>query len=116
MLLVIPADDPVAVEVFVRGIGLSCAILVGSDQSFSGANLIKVVEGGWAPLLIALLIIGVMFTWVSGSGQLAEKARKGEVPLDVISNKMAASPPTLVPGTAVFLPGDPTSTPVRTVA
>jgi KUP system potassium uptake protein len=100
MLLVIPADDPVAVEVFVRGIGLSCAILVGSDQSFSGANLIKVVEGGWAPLLIALLIIGVMFTWVSSSGQLAEKARKGEVPLDVISNKMAKGPATLVPGTS----------------
>jgi KUP system potassium uptake protein len=82
------------------------------DFTFLGANLIKVLDGGWAPLLIAVLIIGVMFTWVSGSRELSEKVRKGEVPLDLMANKMATSPPTLVPGTAVFLTGDPTSTPV----
>ncbi|MBR7551878.1 KUP/HAK/KT family potassium transporter, partial [Mycobacterium tuberculosis] len=72
---------------------------------------IKVVDGGWASLVVAFLIILVMFTWVRGSRQLFEKTRKGEVPLDLISKKMAQNPPPLVPGTAVFLTGDPKSTP-----
>ncbi|PRD58007.1 potassium transporter Kup [Phyllobacterium myrsinacearum] len=81
------------------------------DLTFVSANLIKVVDGGWASLVVAFLIILVMFTWVRGSRQLFEKTRKGEVPLDLISKKMAQNPPPLVPGTAVFLTGDPKSTP-----
>lgn len=81
------------------------------DLTFVSANLIKVVDGGWASLVVAFLIILVMATWVRGSRQLFEKTRKGEVPLDLISKKMAENPPTLVPGTAVFLTGDPKSTP-----
>jgi KUP system potassium uptake protein len=81
------------------------------DLTFVSANLIKVIDGGWASLVVALLVVLVMFTWVRGSRQLFEKTRKGEVPLDLISRKMAENPPTLVPGTAVFLTGDPKSTP-----
>ena len=81
------------------------------DITFVGANLIKVIDGGWASLVVAILIVFVMFTWVKGSRQLSAKVRKDEVPLDLIANKMAQSPTTLVPGTAVFLTGDPTSTP-----
>jgi KUP system potassium uptake protein len=81
------------------------------DLTFVSANLIKVVDGGWASLVVAFLVILIMFTWVRGSRQLFEKTRKGEVPLDLISRKMAENPPTLVPGTAVFLTGDPKSTP-----
>ncbi|MCO4316032.1 potassium transporter Kup [Phyllobacterium sp. 21LDTY02-6] len=81
------------------------------DLTFVSANLIKVVDGGWASLVVAVLVVLVMFTWVRGSRQLFEKTRKGEVPLDIISRKMAENPPALVPGTAVFLTGDPKSTP-----
>jgi KUP system potassium uptake protein len=81
------------------------------DLTFVSANLIKVVDGGWASLVVAFLVVLVMFTWVRGSRQLFEKTRKGEVPLDLISKKMAENPPALVPGTAVFLTGDPKSTP-----
>ena len=86
-----------------------CFLII--DLTFVSANLIKVIDGGWASLVVAFLIILVMFTWVRGSRQLFEKTRKGEVPLDLISRKMAENPPTLVPGTAVFLTGDPKSTP-----
>ena len=82
-----------------------CFLII--DLTFVCANLIKVVDGGWASLVVAFLIVLVMFTWVRGSRQLFEKTRKGEVPLDLISKKMAENPPTLVPGTAVFLTGDP---------
>lgn len=81
------------------------------DLTFVSANLIKVVDGGWASLVVAFLVVLVMFTWVRGSRQLFEKTRKAEVPLDLISKKMAENPPALVPGTAVFLTGDPKSTP-----
>ncbi|MDR6632951.1 KUP system potassium uptake protein [Phyllobacterium sp. 1468] len=86
-----------------------CFLII--DLTFVSANLIKVVDGGWASLVVAFLVVLVMFTWVRGSRQLFEKTRKGEVPLDLISRKMAENPPTLVPGTAVFLTGDPKSTP-----
>ncbi|MBZ9653139.1 potassium transporter Kup [Phyllobacterium lublinensis] len=86
-----------------------CFLII--DVTFVSANLIKVVDGGWASLVVAFLIILIMATWVRGSRQLFEKTRKGEVPLDLISKKMAENPPTLVPGTAVFLTGDPKSTP-----
>ena len=86
-----------------------CFLII--DLTFVSANLIKVVDGGWASLVVALLVVLIMFTWVRGSRQLFEKTRKGEVPLDLISRKMAENPPTLVPGTAVFLTGDPKSTP-----
>jgi KUP system potassium uptake protein len=81
------------------------------DFTFLGANLLKVLDGGWAPLLIAVLIILVMYTWVRGSYQLSEKVRKGDVPFDVLSNKLAENPPAVTPGTAVFLTGDLKSTP-----
>jgi len=86
-----------------------CFLII--DLTFVSANLIKVIDGGWASLVVALLVVLIMFTWVRGSRQLFEKTRKGEVPLDLISRKMAENPPTLVPGTAVFLTGDPKSTP-----
>jgi KUP system potassium uptake protein len=94
---------------------VSVAVTLGFltiDITFVGANMIKVVDGGWASLVVAIIIVFVMFTWVRGSRQLSAKVRKDEVPLDLMSKKMAESPPTLVPGTAVFLTGDPTSTPV----
>ncbi|RCW86138.1 potassium transporter Kup [Phyllobacterium bourgognense] len=86
-----------------------CFLII--DLTFVSANLIKVIDGGWASLVVAFLVVLIMFTWVRGSRQLFEKTRKGEVPLDLISRKMAENPPTLVPGTAVFLTGDPKSTP-----
>ena len=82
------------------------------DITFVGANLIKVVEGGWASLLVAIVIVLVMFTWVRGSRQLSAKVRRDEVPLDLMAQKLTESPATLVPGTAIFLTGDPTYTPI----
>lgn len=88
----------------------ACFLII--DITFVAANLIKVIDGGWASLLVAILIVLIMFSWVRGSRQLSEKVGRGDVPLDLISKKLAQNPPTIVPGTAVFLTGDPTSTPI----
>ena len=53
----------------------------------------------------------VMWTWVRGTRLLFEKTRKSEIPLDFLADTLSKKPPTLVPGTAVFLTSDPQSTP-----
>jgi KUP system potassium uptake protein len=91
-------------------LGVAAFFLV-IDVTFLSANAIKVVEGGWVSLGIAFTMSIIMWTWIRGSRYLFDKTRKSEVPLDVIVKEMARKPPTIVPGTAVFLTGDPESTP-----
>ncbi len=77
------------------------------DLSFLGANMLKVHEGGWMPLVLAACLMGVMVTWKRGSRILMEKSRKGEVPLTDLIASLERRPPHIVPGTAVFLTSDP---------
>ncbi|MEX0628137.1 MAG: potassium transporter Kup, partial [Cucumibacter sp.] len=81
------------------------------DLTFLSANLLKVVEGGWFPLLLGAFIILLMTTWRRGSRILFEKTRRTEVPLlELVQNLEKHSPPR-VAGTAVYLTSDPQSTP-----
>ncbi len=77
------------------------------DLAFLAANLLKVVEGGWMPLALGAIVITVMYTWRRGSRLLFEKTRKQEIPLDFLVANLEKKPPIRVPGTAVFLTGDP---------
>ena len=81
------------------------------DTTFLSANLLKVFHGGWVPLLIGALVMLVMITWRKGARILATKTRRLETPLDELVCALEKSPPTSVPGTAVFLSADPTSAP-----
>jgi KUP system potassium uptake protein len=81
------------------------------DVAFFGANLIKVVEGGWVPLAFAALVMIVMYTWRRGSRLLSEKTRRMETPLADLVAMLERKPPIRVPGTAVFLTSDPLSAP-----
>jgi KUP system potassium uptake protein len=81
------------------------------DLTFLLANLLKVVEGGWVPLALGGVVMGVMYTWRRGSRLLFDKTRKLETPLKALVTMLEKKPPHLVPGTAVFLTSDPTSTP-----
>jgi KUP system potassium uptake protein len=81
------------------------------DLSFLSANLLKVVEGGWMPLALGALVMTVMYTWRRGSRLLFEKTRRHETPLAALIEMLERKPPLRVPGTAVFLTGDPDSAP-----
>jgi KUP system potassium uptake protein len=81
------------------------------DVSFLTANLLKIMQGGWVPLLLGAVMIAVMGTWRRGSRLLFEKTRRSEVPLASLIPKLEAHPPPRVPGTAVFLTSDPESAP-----
>jgi KUP system potassium uptake protein len=81
------------------------------DLVFLAANLLKVVEGGWMPLLLGAYVMVVMYTWRRGTRLLFEKTRRQEVPLESLIAMLEKKPPPKVPGTAVFLTSDPTSAP-----
>lgn len=88
-----------------------CAVFAFIDVGFFLSNVVKVFEGGWASLAVAFSVVLIMSTWMRGSRHLFEKTRKNEIPLAFLAEKMAAKPPHLVDGTAVFLTGDPQSAP-----
>jgi KUP system potassium uptake protein len=81
------------------------------DMTFLGANLLKVVDGGWVPLAIGVVIMLIMYTWRRGSRLLFEKTRRQEMPLDELVSTLEKKPPQRVSGTAVFLTSDPYSAP-----
>ena len=71
------------------------------------SNLLKVVEGGYVPLLLAGGLIILMWTWVRGVTILFNKTRKTDVPVLELVGMLEKSPPHHVRGTAVFLTSDP---------
>jgi KUP system potassium uptake protein len=81
------------------------------EQAFLVANLLKIPEGGWLPLLIAAMLCLIVLTWVRGARALMRATRKSEAELEWLVRKLDTKPPHRVPGTAVFLTGDPTAAP-----
>ena len=81
------------------------------DFTFLAANLLKVFEGGWVPLLLGGVVMLLMYTWRRGSRLLFAKSRKLEFPLADLVAMLEKRPPQRVPGTAVFLTSDPESAP-----
>ena len=90
------------------------APLLVLELIFLGANLIKIHDGGYIPVLIAAAFVIVMWTWRRGSALLMEKTRHTDIPLaSFISSieRKSDHSPAHVPGTAIFLTSDPESAP-----
>ncbi|MEZ5788574.1 MAG: potassium transporter Kup [Xanthobacteraceae bacterium] len=87
------------------------APLVLVDFTFFVANLLKLLEGAWVPLLFGGTIVMMILTWQRGTWLLSTKTRHLEIPLETIVNNLTEKPPHIVSGTAVFLTGDPDSAP-----
>lgn len=81
------------------------------DLTFLAANLMKVVDGGWVPLLLGACSMVVMWTWVRGTTLLAEKTHRDSIPIRDLIAMLEKSKPTRVPGTAIFLTSDPNVAP-----
>jgi KUP system potassium uptake protein len=76
------------------------------EQAFFTANILKVLEGGWLPLLMAAILFIIMWTWVRGYQLLTAKIRRDDTDLAWLTRKLEAKPPHRVAGTAVFLSAD----------
>lgn len=86
-------------------------VFLAVDFAFLAANLVKVFEGGWVPLSLGCLSMIVMWTWVRGTELLNRKTHRDSIPTSDLIRMMQKSKPTRVPGTAVFLTGDPNVAP-----
>ena len=81
------------------------------DAVFLAANALKVLDGGWFPLLIGAVVFTLMTTWQSGRRLLNRRLREDSIDLDSFLKAIFVSPPLRVPGTAVFLNAASGSTP-----
>ena len=81
------------------------------DLIFLMANLLKIFEGGWLPLVVGASLMLVMLTWRRGTRILAEISNRNEVGLGDFIAMLVKSSVTRASGTAVFLTGHPNATP-----
>ncbi|MGC2225272.1 MAG: KUP/HAK/KT family potassium transporter [Methylocella sp.] len=81
------------------------------DGSFFLANLVKVADGGYVPLLLASLVYGVMLIWHRGSAAVAQALDERLIPLDEFLGSIESRKIPRVPGTAVFLTWTSSGTP-----
>ncbi|MBL8575348.1 MAG: potassium transporter Kup [Hyphomicrobiaceae bacterium] len=81
------------------------------EGAFLSANLLKLLEGGYMPVLIAGTIMVVMWTWARGTRILFEKSRRDSIALTDFVRIMERAKPFRAKGTAIFLTSDPDSAP-----
>lgn len=77
------------------------------DLMFFASNALKLLDGGWFPVLIGLWMFVVMMTWKRGRSELSAKLKADAIDLRSFLESVFLSPPTRVEGTAVFLTAEP---------
>ena len=82
------------------------------DLTFLSANMLKVAEGGWFPIVVALIVFSIMGTWWRGRRLLAEARARDAMPLAQFVAHLNPQRPVRVPGTAVFMTRDLAQIPV----
>src|SRR2546427_540523 len=90
---------------------LVVGLFLAMDIPFLIANALKIKNGGWVPLAMAIGIYVLMTTWKRGREILAKRMLEKTVPLKMLLADLAAEPPIRVPGTAVFMYGTADGTP-----
>jgi len=100
---------PVPIAALVMGIFLTI------DLAFFGANALKIMQGGWLPLVVAIVIFTVMTTWRSGRQIVAERLAKRAVMLEDFFASIDYLKPARVPGTAVYMSAQTTGVPMALV-
>ena len=73
------------------------------DLAFFGANAVKIPDGGWFPLVAALLVFTLLVTWKRGREIVMLRLSERALPLAPFVESLLANPPIRVPGTAVFM-------------
>ncbi|HET7792791.1 MAG TPA: potassium transporter Kup [Rhizobacter sp.] len=81
------------------------------DFVYFSANAVKLLEGGWFPVAIGGVMFMLMMTWKQGRRLMRERLRVDAIDLPSFLEAVFVSPPTRVPGTAVFLVADQGITP-----
>jgi KUP system potassium uptake protein len=97
---------------FIRAASL-CSLFLVVEGAFFGANLLKVLNGGWFPLAMGLIIFILMATWKKGRQLVWDKLRPASMPLEMFLDNIDSSKNlSRVPGTALFMTANPEGTPI----
>ncbi len=81
------------------------------DLSFLSATSLKLFDGGWFPVLVAITLFSLMTTWKTGRAELARRFALNAIPLSTLLEDVSAMKPYRVRGTAVFMSSSPENTP-----
>ncbi len=93
-------------------VGLIFMPLLFIDVGFLSANLMKIQNGGWVPLLLGVIIFTLMTTWQKGRKILYSKLKERSVSIEDFCQLLLRQPPIRISGTAVYMAGDPWGVPV----
>jgi KUP system potassium uptake protein len=90
---------------------LSTAFFFAIDAAFFSSALMKLLLGGWFPLVLGGVMFTAMLTWRRGRKLLMQQTERDSEPLEAFLETLFEDPPARVPGTAVFLTALPQSVP-----
>lgn len=85
---------------------LLIAPFLALDLFFFGANILRVSEGGWVPLLVAGIVGLIILAWLKGRRAALARTSEQGAALDDMVKALSARPPVAIEGTAVFLTQD----------
>jgi KUP system potassium uptake protein len=88
-------------SIFAAGSVAGCFLLV--DSAFFLANLTKVAEGGYVPLILAVSVYGLMWIWHRGADAVSLRMHEALIPVGEFLERLRLANVPRVPGTAVFL-------------
>ncbi|NOT64607.1 MAG: potassium transporter Kup [Methylotenera sp.] len=91
--------------------GALVALFLTIDVAFFSANVLKIPDGGWVPLVIGIVIFTLMLTWKTGRSMVYTRLKNEAMELEPFMDAVGAHPPTRVPGTALFLTPNPDGVP-----
>jgi KUP system potassium uptake protein len=83
--------------------GSVAAFFLVIDSAFFLANLSKIADGGYVPLILAISVYGVMWIWHRGAAAISVRMHEALIPIPEFMARIAAKNIPRVPGTAVFL-------------
>ncbi|NOS86714.1 MAG: potassium transporter Kup [Ignavibacteria bacterium] len=81
------------------------------DLAFWGANLLKILHGGWVPLVIGMFIYTIMTTWSWGRKILLKKIEEETQPIENFIDEVMSVRLVSTPGTAIYMSSNPKGTP-----
>ena len=91
--------------------GALMAMFLVVDVAFFSANVLKIPDGGWVPLVIGIVIFTLMITWKTGRTLLFAHMKSESMDLVPFIEAVGAHPPARVPGTALFMTPNPDGVP-----
>ena len=91
---------------------LVTSLFLAVDLAFFGANIVKVADGGWFPLVVGVVVYTLMSTWQKGRQKIAAELSLGALPFEAFAASLRPGSPIRVPGAAIFMARDDVATPV----